>query len=223
MSTPVSRARTSARAGCRPEEELRELALAVGLDPAADPLRGDVREPGRCRVHLGQRLGCEVEVELRDEPQGADEAERVVLEARRPDRAQLGRRSRSSTPPNGSTRLPSSSRRAMALIVKSRRAMSSSSSIEASLTIAKSRCPGPVDRSARGGVRSMPAGTSARTARSRGCRRTPTSWPCTSMSSTRPWGSSSARRPAWSTPGTRKSSSRWGMPSSSSRTAPPTT
>ena len=68
----------------------------------------------------------------------------------------------------------------MALIVKSRRAMSSSSSIEASLTMAKSRCPGPVDRSARGGVRSMPAGTSARTARSRGCRRTPTSCPCTS-------------------------------------------
>ena len=50
----------------------------------------------------------------------------------------------------------------MALIVKSRRAMSSSSSIEASLTIAKSRCPGPVERSARGGVSSMPAGASAR-------------------------------------------------------------
>ena len=43
--------------------------------------------------------------------------------------------------------------------------MSSSSAIEASLTIAKSRWPGPVDRSARGGVSSMPAGASARTAR----------------------------------------------------------
>ena len=70
------------------KEELRELALGVGLDPTSDPLRGDVGEARSGRVHLRQRLRCEVEVELRDEPQGADDAKGVVLEARRPDGAQ---------------------------------------------------------------------------------------------------------------------------------------
>ena len=70
------------------------------------------------------------------------------------------RRSRSATPSNGSTISPVSRRFAMAFTVKSRRAMSSSIEIVRSATISKSRCPGPVLRSARGGVSSMPAGTS---------------------------------------------------------------
>ena len=64
---PVSRASSSARAGLRPEQQLRELALGVRLDPAADPLGRDVGEARSVLVHLAQRLGCEVELELRDE------------------------------------------------------------------------------------------------------------------------------------------------------------
>src|SRR5436190_2203216 len=45
-------------------------------------------EPGSGVVHLAQRLGFEVEVELRDEAQGTNEAKWVILEARRPDGAQ---------------------------------------------------------------------------------------------------------------------------------------
>ena len=77
------------RAGRLPaQQELGELALGVGLDPTSDPLRGDMGETGSGGVHLSQGLGCEVEVELGDKPKGADEAEWVVLEARRADGAQ---------------------------------------------------------------------------------------------------------------------------------------
>ncbi len=75
-----------------PEQELRELALAVGLDSAADPLRRDVSEPRCCRLHLGQRLRRKVEIELGDEAQPPNDAQRIVLEARRPDGAQLAQR-----------------------------------------------------------------------------------------------------------------------------------
>ena len=72
------------------------------------------------------------------------------------------RRSRSATPPKGSTSSPVASRRAIALTVKSRRRMSSSTEALPSATISKSWCPGPVLRSILGGVSSMPDGTSAR-------------------------------------------------------------
>ena len=76
------------------------------------------------------------------------------------------RRSRSSRPPNGSTRVPSESRRAIALIVKSRRDRSSSTVASGSTTISKSCRPGPVETSRRGGASSIPAGTFRRSARS---------------------------------------------------------
>ena len=163
MSTPVSRARSSARAGLRPSRSFESSPMPVGLDPAADPLGRDVGEPGRACPHLGHGLGCEVEAELRRRTASArTRRSGSSVEARRADGADLSplevlnarRRGRPASPP--------SSRIAIALIVKSRRAMSSSSPIDASLTIAKSRWPGPVERSARGGVSSMPAGASAR-------------------------------------------------------------
>ena len=82
-----------------------------------------------CAVVSGARL----EAELRHEPERAHEPERVVVEARRAETVRSSRRSRSPTPPKGSSRSPPSSRIAIALIVKSRRAMSSASSIAASL------------------------------------------------------------------------------------------
>ena len=91
--------------------------------------------------------------------------------------------SRSARPPSGSSTSPVSSRRAIALIVKSRRSMSCSSEIPASATISKSCRPGPVERSTRGGAKSIPPGCRARAALSRGSSRTPTRWSATTRSS----------------------------------------
>ena len=46
------------------EQELRELPHPVRLLTAADPLGGDVAEPGGLRAHLGERLVGERELEL---------------------------------------------------------------------------------------------------------------------------------------------------------------
>ena len=70
------------------EQELGELAHPVRGQPAADPLAGDVVDPRRPLAHLAQRVLVGVDVELRDEAEAADDAERVVAEARRPGRAQ---------------------------------------------------------------------------------------------------------------------------------------
>src|SRR5579884_1631341 len=72
-------------AGTGAEEELRELTQAVGGEPAADPLAGDDAHTPRVLAQLSQRLVVRLEIELRDEPQAADEAERVLLEAPRRD------------------------------------------------------------------------------------------------------------------------------------------
>ena len=190
------------------EQELRELALGVGLDPAADPLGGDVRETGSGGVHLAQRLGREVEVELGDEPQGADEAEWIVLEARRADGAQ----------PAALEVVDAAERVDEAAVlepaghgvdreVPARHVfleLDRGVADDGEVTVARAGRP---LRAGRREVDARPGRAPGSPGRV-GCRRTPTSWPWTCMSSTRPWGSRSARRPAWSTPGTRKSSSR---------------
>ena len=222
VSTPVSRARRNARAGSRPRRSFESSPCPSAVMPppirSAETWARPAAPASIWATVSGARSNPSCDTNRSARTMRSGSSSKLVGPTVR-----IVRRARSSWPPNGSTMGPPSSGSAMALIVKSRRAMSSSSPMSASLTIAKSRWPGPVDRSARGGVSSMPAGASARIARSLGKRRTPTSCPCTSMSSTRPWGSSSALSPAWSTPGTRKSSSAWGSPSSSSRTAPPTT
>ncbi len=70
------------------EQELRQLAEPVAREPAADPLGGDVLEPGRPLAHLRLGHGIEVEPELRDEAQAPDDPERVVAERGRPCRPQ---------------------------------------------------------------------------------------------------------------------------------------
>ncbi len=46
-------------------------------------------QPVDVRLQLGPSLGCEVEAELRHEPQRSDDAQRIVCEARRADGAEL--------------------------------------------------------------------------------------------------------------------------------------
>ena len=130
--------------------------------------------------------------------------------------------SRSARPPSGSTSSSVSRRRAIALTVKSRRRMSSSTESEGSATISKSCRPGPVETSLRGGANSIPTRVSLRILPSFEWSRTPTSLSATTRSSTWPCWASAARSPSVSTPGTRKSASFESSPSSSSRTAPPT-
>ena len=79
----------------------------------------------------------EVEAELRDEAQRANEPQRVLREARRrhgPQHAPL----EILAPLSGSTISPVERRRAIAFTVKSRRRMSSSTESDASATISKS-------------------------------------------------------------------------------------
>ena len=204
------------------EQELGELPQPVRRQPAADPLTRDVLDPRRPLAHLPQRVVVGIDIELRDEAKAADDPERVVAEACRPGRAEDAPFEIAAAAERVDD-LPVSSRRAIALIVKSRRSMSCSSEISLSATISKSCLPGPVERSTRGGVNSIPAGWSARAAWSRGSSRTPTRWSATTRSSTFPCGSSAARSSSCPTPGTTKSSSGGVRPSSSSRTAPPTT
>ena len=127
------------------EQQLRQLPHAVGGEAAADPLRrrrAGPAAPARASARAS-RVG--VEVELGDEPQAADDPERVVAKARRARRAErCGTRGR---PCRRAGRAPRrcARRRAIALMVKSRRRMSSSSEIDRSATISKSWRPGPVD------------------------------------------------------------------------------
>ena len=206
----------------RPEQQLRELAEPVAREAAADPLSGDVGEPGRPFAHLPLGLRVEVEAELGDEAEPPHDPERVVAEARGARRPQHPPRQVAAAVER-IEELPVRRRFAIALTVKSRRAMSCAREIEASASISKSCRPGPVERSTRGGANSIPDGCRARAARSRGSSRTPIRWSATTRSSTRPCGSSAARSSEWPTPGTTKSISRTGSPSSSFRTAPPTT
>ena len=138
-------------------------------------------------------------------------------------RCGAARRSRSPRPSNGSTSSPSASRRAIALIVKSRRARSSSTVAAGSTTISKSWRPGP-GRSLAPRRRELDAGGSERAnravarveahARPAGPRRR----------DPRPARAARAARaaPRCRRRATRKSASFDSSPSSSSRTAPPT-
>ena len=146
------------------QQQLRQLPHPVVREPAADPLGRDIPDLRRPLTHLPQG----VFVRARGRAVRRTAARARFATGRRGSssgsscggRVARGPSGRSS----GSSSSPVSRRRAIALIVKSRRRMSSSSEIPASATISKSCRPGPVDRSTRGGANSMPAGWSARAA-----------------------------------------------------------
>ena len=75
--------------GTHTEQELRELAHAVRVEPAADPLARDVAQAGRLGAHLRHRVGRDRERELREEPQTAEDPQRVLAEAVPADGVQL--------------------------------------------------------------------------------------------------------------------------------------
>ena len=77
------------QSGPRPEQELGQFAHAVGVEPPADSLRRHVAEPAGLFAHLRQRLLREREGELRDEPQTAQDPQRVLPEALRAHGVQL--------------------------------------------------------------------------------------------------------------------------------------
>jgi hypothetical protein len=72
----------------RPKEQLRQLAETVGRKTAADALTRDEPDARRLRAHLPQCLLVGIDVELGHEPQPANEAKRILGEARRGDGAQ---------------------------------------------------------------------------------------------------------------------------------------
>ena len=157
----------------RAEEELRELAHPVRREAAADPLARDVPDLRRPLAHLPQRVLVRVETELRDEAQPADDAQRVVPRSSSASscegHAARGRR----CPPSGSTSSPVARLRAIALIVKSRRRMSSSSEI-AGVGDDLEVVPAGPGRALRARRRELDAGgRERRAARSRGTKRTP--------------------------------------------------
>ena len=77
------------QSGPRPEQELRQLPHAVGVEAPADPLCRDVTEAARLGAHLPERVLREREGELRDEPETAQDPQRVLPEAVRAHRVQL--------------------------------------------------------------------------------------------------------------------------------------
>ena len=183
-----------------PEQELRELALGVGLDPASDPLRGDVSEAGSGACIWASVSGARSKSSCETKRRRAHEAKRVVLEARRPDGAQLS----PLEVGDAAERVDEAAVLEPAGHGVDREVAAGHVLLELDRGVADDRevaVPRP-GRPLRARRREVDAGRDERPdARSRGCRRTPTSWPCTCMSSTRPCGSRSARRPAWSTPG----------------------
>ena len=104
-----------------PEQELRQLAHAVSRDAAADPLARHVPRPSRLGTHLRERVAGEVEAELGDEPQPAQDAERILAEARRRDGTQLAAREVAHTAEGVDQLARSRAGSAIALTVKSRR------------------------------------------------------------------------------------------------------
>jgi hypothetical protein len=84
----VSRAEPQRLGRLRAEQQLRQLAHPVGGEPAADPLGRDERTLGASSIIWRSGLVVGREIELRDEPQPADEAQRVLGERARRDRAQ---------------------------------------------------------------------------------------------------------------------------------------
>ena len=140
------------------EQQLRQLAHPVGVQAAADPLARDER----ARRALRSRICASVSGSGRDRAarRSAGRA-RCAADPRRSSSATpcaAGAPRGPSCPPYGSTSTPSARRRAIALIVKSRRARSSSTGAAGSTTISKSCRPGPVETSRRGGASSIPAG-----------------------------------------------------------------
>ena len=194
--------------GPRAEQELRELAHPVGREAAADPLARDEphrRSPPRASARSvsssGSRPSCETKRRPRTMP------ERILARscAARPCGGRA--RSRSLAAAERVDELAVASRRAIALTVKSRRRMSSSTSASG-----RRRSRSRAGR-ARSSARAAAARTRSRPARARAARGragragAPTRRPATTRSSTRPCGASAARSSSWPTPGTRKSAS----------------
>jgi hypothetical protein len=107
---------------CPAEQELRQLSHAVGGEAAADALGGDVVEPACFESHLRQRLTRRLEPELRDEAD-AHEPQRVRRSCPARARAAGGGRGRRAA--EGIDEHTVREAMAIALMVKSRRAMSS--------------------------------------------------------------------------------------------------
>ena len=203
------RARAAAPcAGCAPSRSFESSPSPSAASPP--PIRSP-ETCASCGAHSriwrsvsssGSRPSCETKRRPRTIRSGSSRKLVGLVVRRTP-------RSRSSRPPSGSSTSPVSSRRAIALIVKSRRSMSCSSEIAGvgdDLEVVAARARSSARRAA-ARTRSPPA-ASARASVSRGSRRTPTRWSATIRSSTRPCGSSAARSSAWPTPGTTKSCSR---------------
>src|SRR5882724_10242129 len=68
------------------EQQLRQLAHSVGVQPTPHALSGDERNARGFGAHLHQRLVVRLEPELRDEAQAANETEWILGEAPRPYR-----------------------------------------------------------------------------------------------------------------------------------------
>ena len=216
----MSRARRRARRGSRPrtssESSPRPSAFAPPPIRSAETWRSPPLPAAspRASPRPGRKPSCDTSA-TRSSLSGSSRklpGLTVRVARARRDRARLR---------TGRPARPSERRRAMALTVKSRRPMSSSTDT-----------PGPPRSGSRGALAGASARRAAASARCRSERvprrhgraggselpRADRAPPCP-----RRGRAAGARRPSWSTPGTRKSSSACSIPSSSSRTAPPTT
>ena len=165
--TPVSRASSSALRGSRPSRsfESSPMPSAASPPPTRSPETSATPLASSCICARVASSGSSASWETNRRPRTIRSGSSAKL---RGETVRRTRRSRSARPPNGSTSSPSARRRAIALIVKSRRARSSVTPASGSTTISKSCRPGPVETSRRGGANSIPAGASALTTRSRG-------------------------------------------------------
>ena len=75
----------------RPEQQLRQLPHPVGREAASDSLTRDELDARRLLAHLPKRLLVGAQAELRDEPETANEPQRILGEAGRRDGPQRPR------------------------------------------------------------------------------------------------------------------------------------
>ena len=191
--SPRRARRCRARAGARAPAGVPSRSFESSPMPSAStppPIRsaGDVAETRRLRAHLRERLVVERRSRAARRAAAPQDPERILAEALGPDGAQHAPLEvvAAAERVDELARLEPSRHRVDGEVTP--RPCRPRSRRDGSATISKSRWPGPTLRSFRGGVSSIPAGTSLRISASRGWKRTPTSWPCTSMSSTRPCG-----------------------------------
>ena len=153
--------------GLRAEQQLRELAHAVRSQTAADPLTRDEADAVGVLAHLLQRGVVGLETELRDEAQPAHDPKRVLGEAVRRDRAQDA----APEVPLPVVRIDERPVGEAAGHRVDREVATREIVLHRRLGVDDDRevvTPGPVETSRRGGASSIPAGTVARSDRSRG-------------------------------------------------------